>query len=332
MKKFCLEHNIEQKFCPVGDHRGCGLVERTIQTIKRCLGVMLLEENVKSIKLCLSTIIRDMRWIKQKTIQKSPFEAHFGRLPKTEFKIIRDKFVEFSDNLDKQHLERSALTASQLKKRIDQSRDSLKIVKKGQKSREVSPLFKQASLTTQERNRARTLRNLLEANADWNAERRRYDGPSLSQLVDTTSTIDPELRKELLYSWEKGFVEDKPKGSEWNSQNLSRRDETRRSGAALTKPFKGKVAFDSPKTVTTAAGAVYRKRDLVKLQGSPTKSPKGGQIRRRRPKAHWRSQKQTPEERRRALGRHAIGRRGLEYIERTDERIIAKQRGGRNIT
>ena len=70
MKKFCLENNIEQKFCPVGDRRGCGLVERTIQTIKRRLGVMLLEENVKSIKLCLSTRIMDMRWIKQKTIQK----------------------------------------------------------------------------------------------------------------------------------------------------------------------------------------------------------------------------------------------------------------------
>ena len=131
-------------------------------------------------------------------------------------------------------------------------------------------------MSTQERNRARTLRNLLEANANWNAKRRRYDGPSLSQLVDTTSTIDPELRKELLYSWEKGFVEDKPKGSEWNSHNLSRRDETRKSGAALTKPFKGKVAFDSPKTVTTAAGAVYRKSDLVKLPSSPTKTPKEG--------------------------------------------------------
>ena len=38
LKKFCLELNIEQKFCPVGDHRGCGLVERTIQTIKRRRG------------------------------------------------------------------------------------------------------------------------------------------------------------------------------------------------------------------------------------------------------------------------------------------------------
>ena len=276
MKKFCLENNIEQKFCPVGDHRGCGLVERTIQTIKRRLGVMLLEENVKSIKLCLSTISRDMRWIRQKTIQKSPFEADFGRLPKTEFKIIRDKFVEFSVHSDKQHLERSALTANQLKKRIDQSRDSLKIVKKGQKSRDVSPLFKQANRLTREKNRARTLKNLLEAKANWNAERRRYDGPSLQQLVDTTSTIDPELRKELLYSWEKGFVENKSKGSEWNSHKLSRRDETRKSGAALTKPFKGKVIFDSPKTVTTAAGAVYRKSDLVKMTSSPTKIPKDG--------------------------------------------------------
>ena len=141
MKKFCVENNIKQKFCPVGDHRGCGLVERTIQTIKKRLGVKLLEENVKSIKLCLSTKIWDMRWIKQKTIQKSLFEAQFSRLPKTEFKIIRDKFVKFSDHLDKQHLERSALTASQMKERIEQSLDSLKIVKKGQRSRDVSPLF-----------------------------------------------------------------------------------------------------------------------------------------------------------------------------------------------
>ena len=67
MTKYCSDNNIEQKFCPVGDHRGCGLVERTIQTIKRRLGVMLLDENVTSIKLCLNTILRDLRWSKQKT-------------------------------------------------------------------------------------------------------------------------------------------------------------------------------------------------------------------------------------------------------------------------
>ena len=128
MKKFCVEHNFEPKFCPVGDHRGCGLVERTIQTIKRRMGVILLDENVNSIKLALITIIRDLRWIKQKTIQCSPFEAHFGRLPKIEFKILRDSFIKNSVRLDKEHLERSALTLTQLKKRIDQSRDNVKIV------------------------------------------------------------------------------------------------------------------------------------------------------------------------------------------------------------
>ena len=46
LQKFCSELNIEQIFCPVGDHRGCGLVERTIQTIKRRLGVMLLEKKI----------------------------------------------------------------------------------------------------------------------------------------------------------------------------------------------------------------------------------------------------------------------------------------------
>ena len=125
MRKFCAENNIEQKFCPVGDHRGCGLVERTIQTIKRRLGVMMLEENVTSIKLCLSTILRDPRWSKQKAIQLSPFEAHFGRLPKTEFKTLWDKFLKISDRLDKEHLKRSALMASQLKRKIDLSRESL---------------------------------------------------------------------------------------------------------------------------------------------------------------------------------------------------------------
>ena len=38
VQNFCLEKNIAQYFCPVGDHRGCGLVERSIQTIKRRLG------------------------------------------------------------------------------------------------------------------------------------------------------------------------------------------------------------------------------------------------------------------------------------------------------
>ena len=55
--------------------------------------------------------MRDSRRNKQKTIQVSPFQAHFERLPRNEFKILRDKFINNSDYLDKQHLERSTLTA-----------------------------------------------------------------------------------------------------------------------------------------------------------------------------------------------------------------------------
>ena len=200
MQKYCSDNNIEQKFCPVGDHRGCGLVERTIQAIKRRLGVMLLDENVTSIKLCLSTILCDLRWSKHKTIQMSPFEAHFGRLPETEFKILSDRFLRNSDRLDKEHLERSALTASQLKRRIDQSRDSLKTVRKGQNSREVSPLFKQQVESAEDRARARALMELLEANARWNQTRRDTSANDLRRTVEETTTINPELRKEMLYS------------------------------------------------------------------------------------------------------------------------------------
>ena len=103
---------------------------------------MLLDENNTSIKLALSTIIRDLRWSKQKSIKCSPFEAHFGRLPKTEFKILRDKFIKNSDHLDKEHLERSALTASQLKRRIDQSREHVKIVKKAKTAETSVPSSK----------------------------------------------------------------------------------------------------------------------------------------------------------------------------------------------
>ena len=269
MKKFCSDNNIEQKFCPVGDHRGCGLVERTIQTIKRRLGVMLLDENVTSIKLCLSTILRELRWSKQKTIKMSPFEAHFGRLPKTEFKILSDRFLQNSDRLDKEHLERSALTASQLKKRIDQSRDNLKIVRKGQNSRDVSPLFRQQVDSAKDRERARALKELLEANARWNQTRRDTSANDLKRTVDETSTINPELRKEMLYSWERGFIEDKPEAISQQRQSspiLMRKDEGRKSGEALTKPLKGRVVAETPSTIKTAAGSIYRKSDIAKVK------------------------------------------------------------------
>ena len=197
------------------------MVERILQTIKRRFGVMLLDENVQSIKLCLSTIIRDLRWNKQKTIKLSPFEAHFGRLPKIEFKNLRKNFLNESGRLDKEHLERSALTTSQLKRRIDQSRDNVKIIRKGENSRDISPLFLRNKAAAKERARAKELKQLLEANARWNATRRDISGSELRRVVDETSTINPELRKELLCSWERGFIEDQQNAETVNWSEIS---------------------------------------------------------------------------------------------------------------
>ena len=263
LKKFCSELNIEQKFCPVGDHRGCGLVERTIQTIKRRLGVMMLEENNKSIKLCLSIIMRDLRWNKQKTIQVSPFQAHFGRLPKTKFKIVRDRFLNDSEYLDKQHLERSALTASQLKRRIDQSRENLKIVRKGQLSRDTSPLHKQQLTSDRDKEKAKALKDLLEANARWNNERRDAAKNDIRKLVDETGLLNPDLRKEMIYSWEKGFGEDNVENQcKSPPKTILRKDPLRKSGQALTRQLKGKIASETDSTIKTSTGSIYRKSDI----------------------------------------------------------------------
>ena len=268
---FFSELNIEQKFCPAEDHRGCGLVERTIQTIKRRLGVMLFDENNKSIKLCLSIIMRDLRWNKQKTIQVSPFQAHFGRLPKTEFKIARDRFLNNSDYLDKQQSECSALMASQLKRRIDQSRENLKIVRKGQLSRDTSRLRKQPVNSDRDRERAKALKELLKANARWNHERRDAAKNDFRRLVDETGLLNPDLRKEMIYSCEKGFIEDKE--SEQNKsppKTILRKDPLRKSGQALTKQMKEKIASETDSTSKTTTGSIYRKSDIAQSRTVPT--------------------------------------------------------------
>ena len=173
---------------------------------------------------------------------------------------------------DKEHLERSALTASQLKRRIDQSRENVKIIRKGQNSRNVSPLFLRNTAAAKERARAKKLKQLLEANARWNVTRRDISDSELRRVVDETNTINPELRKELLYSWERGFIEvEQPAINDNWSGSFLRKHEQRKSGKALTIPLKGKIVSETPSTIKTAAGAVYRKSDLArsKLQAQP---------------------------------------------------------------
>ena len=201
-------------------------------------------------------------------------------------KILRDKFFNESGRLDKEHLERSALTTSQLKRRIDQSRDNVKIIRKGQNS----PLFLRNTAAAKERARAKELKQLLEANARWNVTRRDISDNELRRVVDETSTINSKLRKELLYSWERGFIEDKQTAETENwSGNFLRKHEQWKSGKALTIPLKAKIVAETPSTVRTAAGAVYRKSDVAKSR-LPVQSTVSGSEKKRSAK------KQTTED------------------------------------
>ena len=93
-------------------------------------------------------------------------------LSKSEFKILRDKFITNSDYLDRQHLERSALTASQFKWRIDQSRENLKIVRKESSAGTLARCESSSNYTRIEHQRVKAPKELLEANARWIEEHR----------------------------------------------------------------------------------------------------------------------------------------------------------------
>ena len=127
-------------------------------------------------------------------------------------------------------------------------------------------------------------------NTKWNAERRKFAGQDLQQLVDDTSTIDPELRKELLYSWERELVRrGQTQGIGLEQSKFDQKN--RRSGAALNNTFKGKVAAETPKTITTASGSIYRKSDLAKAVISVKNIPNEGTCQKEKAKSPKRNQR-----------------------------------------
>ena len=128
------------------------------------------------------------------------------------------------------------MTASQLKQRIDQSRENLKKVRKGNLSRDANPLYKQQVHSDKDRQRAKALKELLEANAQWNQEKRDAAKNDIRRIFDETGLSNPELRKEMIYSWEKRFIEDKEMENTKSPQKtILRKDPLRKSGQALTK-------------------------------------------------------------------------------------------------
>ena len=113
----------------------------------------------------------------------------------------------------------------------------------------------------------KSVKNAIGSKCKWNETRKDTSANDLRRVVDETGTINPDLRKELLYSWQYGFIEDKPQEAELSrSPNLLRKDENRKSGKALTNLLKGKRQSETPLTVKMAAGAVYRKSDIAQAK------------------------------------------------------------------
>ena len=125
--------------------------------------------------------------------------------------------------------------------------------KEGAKQPRRQPLFKQKLQSVKDRELARALKTLLEAHARWNATRRDTSANDIRRIVDKTITINPDLRKELLFLWEWRFIKDKQiEQCGTQAQNLLRKDESRKSGKALTNPLKGKVIIDNLRLKTVA--------------------------------------------------------------------------------
>ena len=89
--------------------------------------------------------------------------------------------------------------------------------------------------------------------------------------MNAAGQSNPELRKTKIYSWEKGFIEDKEDETTLPPKKTSlRKDDLRKSEQALTKQLKQKIKAEMGSTVKTSAGSIYRKSDIaqakIKLQ------------------------------------------------------------------
>ena len=139
VQEFCSNRGIKRILSPVGDHRGSGLVERTIQTIKRKLGVGKLDPNFKNLKDTIHQILEDIRKSNHAVLKKTPFELHFGRKPNTVWSQARNNVVQ--SDTSAQGLERNLLTPDQIASN-DYSRDRAKVVPRCSTSPTLPPRFK----------------------------------------------------------------------------------------------------------------------------------------------------------------------------------------------
>ena len=123
VQQFCSSKGINHNLSPVGDHRGSGLIERLIQTIKHKLGTAKLDPYFGKFKETIQQIVEDIRKSNQSVIKKLPFELHFGLKPNTECSQAYHNVDHFDTS--SQSLERNLFTPDQIASQ-DYRRDRIK--------------------------------------------------------------------------------------------------------------------------------------------------------------------------------------------------------------
>ena len=117
-KIFCKNKNLKMILAPTGDHRGTGMVDPLIQTIKRRLAVSEVDTNWSSTFLSerLANNMENIRLIPNSEKNTTPFEAHFDREPNTLISNIVTK--PFNKNLSYKKLINNCLDKKLLKKDV----------------------------------------------------------------------------------------------------------------------------------------------------------------------------------------------------------------------
>ena len=293
VQEFCSNRGIKHILSPVGDHRGSGLVERSIQTIKRKLGVAKLDPNFKNLKDTIHKKLEDIRKSNHSVLKKSPFELHFGRKPNTVWSQARNNVVQ--SDTSAQGLERNLLTPDQIASN-DYSRDRAKIVPRGSSNPSIStrlkPLFSlDGNVADSEPYKA--LADLARAANRWSQFKRNLPSDAgklvLKELTTRHSDLAHSLKSGLNSNTLRFLVIASPPGTQVDSRRapivqptrLSRTSKLenlllsdpgrvkvfrkiidRQSGKPLYKLTKFKIVRVTEHTYITDKGKVYRKNHI----------------------------------------------------------------------
>ena len=280
VQSFCKDKNIAQYFCPVGDHRDCGLVERSIQTIKRRLRASRLSLDFANIQETLRSIVEDIRVTKNSVTGVSPFELHFGRPPITELSLAAER-LSTRVNLDNQQLERDLLTTEQRREQCD-SRPRIKLVKKGQSSPAVSPYFGGPTESVADTPHCRARESLAHSANQWLTLKKSFSHQeglkALRTLTERNQVLAATLRSNLSagtlrFRNQMPAEQIRPSQPKRNLDYLVlnepskvetfRKFLNRKSGRELFKPFKGKIVSITGSTYITDKGKVIRRKHLA---------------------------------------------------------------------